>query len=72
MQIALTNITAVADYDLFLSNQAGDLLASSTRAVDREIIELLLQAGTYYFTVQPYTGFSQNDPYIVQINAVEP
>jgi len=72
MRVALTNITAVADYDLFLSNQAGDPLASSTRAVDREIIELFLQAGTYYVTVRPYTGFSQNDPYTVQVKAVEP
>jgi hypothetical protein len=72
MQVALTNITAVADYDLFLSNQAGDPLASSTRAVDREIIELFLQAGTYYVTVRPYAGFSQNDPYTIQVNTVQP
>jgi len=72
MRIALTNITAVADYDLFLSSQTGDLLASSTRAVDREIIELFLQAGTYYVAVQSYAGFSQNDPYTIQVNTVEP
>jgi hypothetical protein len=72
VQIALTNITAVADYDLFLSSQTGDLLASSTRAVDREIIELFLQAGTYYVTVRPYAGFSQNDPYTIQVNTVKP
>jgi hypothetical protein len=72
VQVSLTNITVVADYDLFLSNQSGDVLASSTRAVDRELIEQSLQPGTYYVTVKPFAGFSQNDPYTVQIDLVEP
>ena len=72
VQISLTHITAVADYDLFLSNEAGELLASSTRAIDRETIELSLQPGTYYVTVESFSGFSQNEPYSVQVNSVRP
>ena len=72
VQISLTHITAVADYDLFLSNEAGDLIASSTRAIDRETIELSLQQGIYYVTVQPYSGFSQNEPYSVQVDSIQP
>ena len=72
IQVNLTSIPAVADYDLFLSNQTGDLLASSTRAVDREVIEQSLQPGTYYITVQSFAGFSQNEPYSIQFESVEP
>ena len=72
VQISLTHITAVADYDLFLSNDAGDLLASSTRAIEREAIELSLQPGIYYVTVEPFSGFSQNEPYSLQVNSMQP
>ena len=72
VQISLTHITAVADYDLFLSNEAGDLLASSTRAIHRETIELSLQPGIYYVTVETFSGFSQNEPYSVQVNSIQP
>ncbi len=70
--VSLTNITTVADYDLFLSDPSGKVIASSTRAVDREFVEQSLQPGTYYVTVKPFAGFSQNDPYTVQIDLVEP
>jgi hypothetical protein len=72
IQINLTDITAVADYDLFLSDQAGEQLASSTRAVDRELIEQSLSPGTYYVTVRSFAGFSKNEPYTVRIDLVEP
>ena len=72
IQVNLTDITTVADYDLFLSNQAGDLVASSTRAVDREFIEQSLQPGTYYVTIKSFAGFSQNEPYTVRIDLAEP
>jgi hypothetical protein len=70
--VSLTNITAVADYDLFLYDQSGGLVASSTRAVDRELVEQSLQPGTYYVTVKSFVGFSQNNPYTLQIDLVEP
>jgi hypothetical protein len=72
IQVSLTDITAVADYDLFLSNGVGELLASSTRAIDRETIVQPLQAGTYYVTVKPFAGFSWKEPYRVRIDLVQP
>ncbi|MGB9302091.1 MAG: PPC domain-containing protein [Anaerolineae bacterium] len=72
IQVSLTDITAVADYDLFLSNGAGEPLASSTRAIDREAIVQSLQPGTYYVTVQSFAGFSWKEPYRVRIDLVEP
>ena len=72
MRISLAGIPTVADFDLFLYNEDGDILASSTRVVDRETIEQPLQPGTYYAAVQSFAGFSQNEPYTLTINAVEP
>jgi hypothetical protein len=72
VQVSLTDITPVADYDLFLSNGAGEPLASSTRAIDRETIVQSLQPGTYYVTVQSFAGFSWKEPYTVRIDLVEP
>lgn len=72
VQVSLTDITAVADYDLFLSNGAGEPLASSTRAIDREAIVQSLPPGTYYVTVQSFAGFSWKEPYTVRIDLVEP
>ena len=70
--ISLTHITSVADYDLLLFNDAGDLLASSKRAIDKETIELSLQPGTYFVSVESFAGFSQNDPYSLQVDTVQP
>jgi hypothetical protein len=72
IQVSLTDITAVADYDLFLSNGAGEPLASSTRAIDRETIVQSLAPGTYYVTVQSFAGFSWKEPYTVRIDLVQP
>jgi hypothetical protein len=72
IQVSLTNITAVADYDLFLSNGVGETLASSTRAIDRETIVQSLQPGTYYVTVKPFAGFSWEEPYTLRVDLVEP
>ena len=72
IQVSLTDITAVADYDLFLSNGAGEPLASSTRAIDREAIVQSLQPGTYYVTVRSFAGFSWKEPYTLRIDLVLP
>jgi hypothetical protein len=72
VQVSLTNITAVADYDLFLSNGAGEALAASTRAIEREAIVQSLQPGTYYVTVKPFAGFSWKEPYTLRVDRVEP
>lgn len=72
IQVSLTDITAVADYDLFLSNGAGEPLASSTRAIDRETIVQSLPPGTYYVTIKSFAGFSWKEPYTVRIDLVEP
>jgi hypothetical protein len=72
VQISLTNITAVADYDLFLSNGAGEPLAQSTRAIDRETITQSLQTGTYYVTVRPFAGFSWKEPYTLRVDLAGP
>jgi hypothetical protein len=70
--VDLTHIPAIADYDLFLYNQAGDLLASSNLVVDRERIEQHLEPGIYYVTVRSFAGFSRNEPYALQVALVEP
>jgi hypothetical protein len=72
IQVSLSNITVVADYDLFLSNGAGETLASSARAIDRETIVQSLQPGTYYVRVESFAGFSWQDPYTLQIDLVGP
>jgi hypothetical protein len=69
LRINLTEITAVADYDLFLYSAAEERLASSERAIDREIIELGLSPGTYYVVVRSFAGFSTDDPYRLQLEA---
>lgn len=68
--VNLTGITAVADYDLFLYNAAEELLASSERAIDRETIERGLAPGTYFVIVRSFAGFSTNEPYSLQIEAI--
>lgn len=68
----LSDIPAIADYDLFLYNQAGDLLVSSNRVVDHERIEQYLGPGTYYSAVRSFAGFSRNEPYALQVAVVEP
>jgi hypothetical protein len=72
IQVSLSNITVVADYDLFLSNGAGVTLASSARAIDRETIVQSLQPGTYYVRVESFAGFSWQDPYTLRIDLAEP
>jgi hypothetical protein len=67
VSVKLTNIAAVADYDLFLYSAAEELLASSELMIDRETIEHGLSPGTYYAVVRSLSGFSQNDPYTLQI-----
>ena len=67
LRIRLTEITAVADYDIFLYSAAEELLASSKLAIDRETIERGLSPGTYYVVVRSFSGFSQNEPYSLQI-----
>jgi hypothetical protein len=67
--VSLTEITSVADYDLFLYSAAEELLASSELMIDRETVQQGLPAGTYYAVVRSLSGFSQNDPYTLQIDA---
>ena len=69
MTVRLTEITPVADYDLFLYDAAEELIASSELMVDRETVERGLAAATYYVVVRSASGFSQNDPYGLQIDA---
>jgi hypothetical protein len=70
--VHLSDIPAIADYDLFLYNQAGELLVSSNRVVDHERIEQYLGPGSYYITVRSFAGFSRNEPYALQVAVVEP
>ena len=72
IQVSLSDITVVADYDLYLLNTAGEILASSTRAIDRETIVQSLQPGTYYVSVQSFAGFSWEEPYTLRIDLAEP
>jgi hypothetical protein len=69
LAIDLTHIPATADYDLFLYDDAAQLLASSKTVLDHEHIEQYLQSGIYYICVQSYTGFSWNEPYGLQVTA---
>ncbi len=68
--VDLTDIPTVADYDLFLYDEAGELLASSKKVIDREHIEQYLSPGIYYVTVQSFAGFSRNEPYALQVVVV--
>ncbi len=70
--VNLTDIPSIADYDLFLYNQAEDLLASSNLVVDRERIQQYLGPGMYYVAVLSFAGFSRNEPYALQVALVEP
>lgn len=70
--VNLTDIPSIADYDLFLYNQAGDLLASSNLVVDRERIQQYLGPGSYYVAIRSFAGFSRNEPYALQVALVEP
>ena len=70
--VDLTEIPAIADYDLFLYEGTGHLLNSSTRVVDHEHIEQELEPGTYYVTVQSFAGFSRNESYALKVVVVEP
>jgi hypothetical protein len=72
LKISLTEITSVADYDLFLYNAAEELLASSELMVDRETIQQNLPPGTYYVIVLSASGFSRNDPYSLSIDSAGP
>jgi hypothetical protein len=69
--VDLTQISTVADYDLFLYNEVGELLASSKTVLDREHIEQYLAPGTYYIAVQSFGGFSRNEPYALQVTLLE-
>lgn len=68
--VELMDIPAVADYDLFLYGEAGELLASSELRVAREHIERYLAPGIYYITVRSFTGFSRDEPYALQVELV--
>ncbi len=68
--VDLTDIPPVADYDLFLYNEAGELLASSKRVIEHEHIEQYLSPGIYYVSVQSFAGFSRNEPYALQVVVV--
>ena len=70
LRINLTEITAVADYDLFLYSAAEERLASSERAIDRETIEVGLSPGTYFVIVRSFAGFSTDEPYSLLLEAI--
>lgn len=65
--IDLMDIPAVADYDLFLYDEAGELIASSKLRIAREHIEQYLASGIYYISIQSFAGFSRNEPYALQV-----
>ncbi len=65
--IDLTEIPTVADYDLFLYDEAGNILASSKLRISREHIERYLSPGIYYVSVESFAGFSRNEPYSLQV-----
>jgi hypothetical protein len=64
--VDLTDIPTVGDYDLFLYNEAGELLAKSDKRTAREHIEQYLAPGRYYASVRTFAGFSRNEPYTLQ------
>jgi len=68
--IDLTDIPTVADYDLFLYDEAGELVASSELRIARERIEQYLAPGIYYVSVRSFAGFSRNEPYSLQVAVV--
>lgn len=70
--VDLTNIPKVADLDLFLYDEAGEALASSTTVLGHEHIEQRLEPGTYYVTVRSFAGFSRNEPYTLQLALAGP
>ncbi len=72
MAIMLTDIPPVGHYGILLYNEAGDEIASATRALSYATIQESLAQGTYYVAVQSFSGFSKQEPYTLEINSVTP
>jgi hypothetical protein len=70
--IMLTEIPAVAHYGIVLYNEAGEELASVTRALPYATIQTTLGPGTYYVTVHSFAGFSTDEPYTLEISSAGP
>lgn len=70
--VDLTGIPTTADYDLFLYDGQGELLASSRTVLEREHIEQYLQPAICYVSVQSFSGFSRNESYTLQVTLVGP
>ncbi len=72
MAIMLTDIPPEGHYGILLYNEAGDEIASFTRALSYATIQESLAQGTYYVTVLSFSGFSKERPYTLEINSVTP
>jgi hypothetical protein len=70
--IMLTEIPAVAHYGIRLHNEAGEELASVTRALPYATVQTTLSPGTYYVTIHSFSGFSSDEPYTLEINSSGP
>lgn len=64
VRIELEGIPAAADYDLWLYDEAVEILNdSSSQEMHEAIQQELTEAGRYYIHVEPFIGFSAEQPY---------
>jgi hypothetical protein len=72
MAIMLTDIPPEGHFGILLYNEAGDEIASTTRALSYATIQEPLVPGTYYVAVHSFSGFNKEEPYTLEINSVTP